>query len=281
MSTLTPPAHSDEIKVDFPNKHVLQLTLNRPKSLNAMTPQMSEDMRRLLNWFEEESSLWVVIVTGTGRVFCAGADLKAWHTNEQGGTDHTVQEEGIIGALHGFGSVSRRECSKPIIAAVNGSCYGGGTEMVLNCDLVIASQDAQFALPEVKRGVVAIQGGIPRLARIAGHQLASEMLLLGKPISAVDARNRFGFVNAVVPASEVLSTALLFATQIIENSPDAVQSTKKALLLSHKHPNEETVATHVKSSESKRAFRSENIKEGLQAFSEKRTPIWKNPISKL
>lgn len=181
----------------FPTEHVLQLTLNRPKSLNAMTPQMTEDMRLLLNWFEEEASLWfvnfifsdgwstinllrdrVVIVTGTGRAFCAGADLKAfvfaplshlfleffsgvarWHNNEQRGTDHTGIEEGIIGAFHGFGSVSRRESSKPIIAAVNGSCYGGGTEMILNCDLVVANQDAQFGLPEVTRGVVAIQGG--------------------------------------------------------------------------------------------------------------------------
>ncbi|KAF7360428.1 hypothetical protein MVEN_00772900 [Mycena venus] len=276
--TLNPPAVSSEILVNFPKDHVLQLTLNRPKSLNALTPQMVEDLRRVLNWFEDEPSLWVVIFTGSGRAFCAGADLKAWNRDEERGQPATA--ETILNNIHGFASISRRESKKPFIAAVNGHAFGGGTELALNCDLVVASKDANFGLPEVKRGVVAMQGGIPRLARIAGHQLASEMLLLGKPVTADDARNRFGFVNVVVPPTDVLPTALDLASQIIANSPDSVQSTKKGILLAYKHNNEETVRVHVNIPETVGYMYGDNIKEGLRAFSEKRNPVWQNPGTK-
>ncbi|KAJ7640887.1 enoyl-CoA hydratase/carnithine racemase [Mycena polygramma] len=277
-SSINPPAVSEEIILSIPKDHVLLLTLNRPKSLNALTPQMTEDLRRVLNWFEDEPSLWVVIITGSGRAFCAGADLKAWNRDEQGGKP--MSPESVIVMMHGFASISRRESKKPFIAAVNGSTFGGGTELVLNCDLVVASKDASFGLPEVKRGVVAIQGGIPRLSRIAGHQLASEMLLLGNPITADDARNRFGFVNAVVPPSEVLPTALDLASQIVVNSPDSVQSTKKGLLLAQKYSNEETTAVHARLPETLGYMHGYNIKEGLQAFNEKRAPVWQNAGTK-
>ncbi|OCH88745.1 enoyl-CoA hydratase/carnithine racemase [Obba rivulosa] len=275
---LHPPAHSNEVKISFPREHVMLLTFNRPKALNAMTSTMVSDIKNILDWFEQEPYLWVVILTGEGRVFCAGADLINWKQREQSGETKDDQAD-VAGNPNGFASISRRSSSaKPIIAAVNGGAYGGGTEIVLNCDLVIASEDATFALPEVKVGVVAIQGGIPRLARIAGHQLASEMLLTGRNISAKDAATRFGFVNKVVPKSQVLSTALAWAAEINANSPDAVQSTKRALLLSNQHGSvEDTVLTHVWSKESTRAFKSSNIKEGLSAFSERRKPHWLNP----
>ncbi|CAK5274794.1 unnamed protein product [Mycena citricolor] len=275
MAKLTVPPTSEEIVVSIPQEHVLLITFNRPRSLNAMTPQMSEDVARVMAWFEDEASLWVVVITGAGRLFCAGADLKAWNKNEQSGKPQ--HPDTIVSQLNGFGSISRRESKKPFIAAVNGGAYGGGTEMVLNCDLVVASNDAKFGLPEVKRGVVAIQGGIPRLVRLAGQQLASEMLLLGSTISAEDARNRFGFVNVVVPPSDVLPTALQLAEQIVNNSPDGVQSTKRAMLLTTKHDNEGTVAAHVRSAESLDQLYGDNIKEGLKAFGEKRTPKWNNP----
>ncbi|KAK7039531.1 ClpP/crotonase-like domain-containing protein [Favolaschia claudopus] len=264
------PAVSDEIIVQFPKDHVLLLKFNRPKSLNAMTPQMVDDLKKMLDWFENEPSLWVVIFTGSGRAFCAGADLKAWNTNEQSGKP--MSPESIVINTNGFASISRRESKKPFIAAVNGHSFGGGTELVLNCDLVVASKDAKFGLPEVKRGVVAIQGGIPRLARIAGHQLASELLLLGNPVTAQDARNRFGFVNVVVPPSDVLSAALDLASQIISNSPDSVQSTKVGLLLTYKHNNEETVAIHSHAPATAGYMFGDNIKEGLKAFNEVR--VW-------
>ncbi|KAF7325879.1 hypothetical protein MKEN_00438700 [Mycena kentingensis (nom. inval.)] len=271
---LTPPQVSSEILLSFPKPHLLLITLNRPKSLNAFTPGMLQDMRSVLNWFEEEPELWVVILTGTGRAFCAGADLKAWDRSEQSAKPQHYDT--ILNEIHGFGSVSRRVSKKPFIAAVNGGSYGGGTEMVMNCDLVVASKDAQFALPEVKRGVVAVQGAIPRLARTAGHQLASEMLLLGEPIKAEDAKNRFGFVNVVVPATDVLPTAIALAERITANSPDSIQSTKIGLLHAQNHGNEVVVSLQARSPEHQGQMFGDNVKEGLRAFSEKRLPVWKN-----
>jgi enoyl-CoA hydratase/carnithine racemase len=273
---LQPPVHSSQIQLAFPENHVLLLTFNRPEALNAMTPTMQSDIENILDWFDGEPSLWVVIITGAGRAFCAGADLKAWSKDQQGG--NTKEQQNTAANVHGFGSISRRHVSnKPMIAAVNGGVYGGGTEIVLNCDIVVASHDAKFALPEVKRGVLAIQGAIPRLAKIAGHQLASEMLLLGNAISASEARDRFRFVNVVVPQADVVSAAIGVARQIAANSPDAVQSTKRGLILAQKHNFEEAVLTHAWSQESKRVYKGGNIKEGLRAFSEKRGPVWRDP----
>ncbi|KIJ53692.1 hypothetical protein M422DRAFT_154751 [Sphaerobolus stellatus SS14] len=265
------------VKLSAPAEHVLVITLNRPKSLNAVSPDLAEDLRRVLAWFDDQPDFWVAIVTGEGRMFCAGADLKAWRiTQDRGMSD---ESEGIATSFHGFGNISRRSVSsKPIIAAVNGGAYGGGVEIVLNCDLVIASEKAQFTLPEVKRGVIAAQGGIPRIAAIAGHQRASEMLLIGETISAPEAYSRFGFVNKVVPHDQVLPTALEWARRINENSPDAVQATKRALILAQQLGNFEhaTIAGSY-APEARRAYKGENIKEGLRAFSEKRKPKWKNP----
>ncbi|KAI0962350.1 hypothetical protein AcV7_001214 [Taiwanofungus camphoratus] len=274
---LNPLTHSNEVLIDFPQEHVMLLTFNRPKSLNAMTPTMKEDINNVLTWFDNEPTLWVVIITGEGRVFCAGADLLAWNIRRRDDTKDEGQD--TIADADGFGAISRRfNSSKPMIAAVNGSAYGGGVEIILNCDLVVASEDSTFALPEVKRGVVAVAGGMPRLARIAGHQLASEMLLLGKNITAKDAATRFGFVNKVVPKPHVLPTALAWAAEISYNSPDSVQSTKRALLLSNRHGSvEEALSAHLRSKESIRHYRSANMKEGLQAFSERRKPVWSNP----
>ncbi|KAF9218553.1 ClpP/crotonase [Gyrodon lividus] len=298
---MQPPSHSDELKVSFPQERVMLLTLNRPRNLNAMTPQLTSDIASVLRWFDDEPSLWVVIVTGEGRAFCAGADLKAWHHAQSNG--QVTQQETVASSLHGFAAISRRHTScKPMIAAVNGSAYGGGVELILNCDIVIASEDAVFALPEVKRGVLAAQGGrspspplilevlrralIPRLAKISGHQLASEMLLLGNTVTAVQARDRFRFVNAVVEKSKVLSTTLDVARQITSNSPDSVQSSKEGLLLAQKHHFEDAVQTHSLGIVSKRLYGGTNIKARFESFTSSpsfsffagRTPRWTNPV---
>ncbi|PVF98255.1 ClpP/crotonase [Serendipita vermifera] len=270
---LIPPATGDHLITSCPATHVLLLVLNRPKALNAMTPELQEDIERVLDWAEEEPEVWVVIITGTGRAFCAGQDLKGWLGRPK--TENDLHE-------HGFGGISsRRALTKPLIAAVNGLAFGGGTELILNCDLVVASEDAKFALPEVSRGVVAAQGGIPRLAKTAGHQFASEMLLLGKPISAQEAYRRFRIVNAVVPADRVVPTALDYAATMISNSPDAVRSTKVALLLAKEYGMYESSQHHFKTPEHQIAMTGDNIKEGLVAFSKKRNPTWKNPKAKL
>ncbi|EGF98115.1 uncharacterized protein MELLADRAFT_28473, partial [Melampsora larici-populina 98AG31] len=137
------------------------------------------------------------------------------------------QVERLLHNPHGFGSLSRRHSRKPIIAAVDGLCLGGGMELILNCDLVVATEKSTFGLPEVSKGVIASQGGIPRLLYQSGRVLASELLLLGKPISASEALDRFRIINRVVPTSDaLLPTALELAKQIISNSPSAVQLTK-------------------------------------------------------
>ncbi|KAF5393433.1 hypothetical protein D9757_000470 [Collybiopsis confluens] len=200
----TPPAHSEQLLVSFPAEHVLLLTMNRPKSRNAMTPQMQKDLQNVLDWFSQEAGLW-------------RRETVLWNKDQQ--TGQRSEQERAVANVHGFGSISQRQLTKPIIAAVNGGAHGGGTEIVLNCDIVVAGSDAKFALPEVKRGVVAGAGGIPRLSQIAGHHLAAEMLLTGKVISAEDAHMRFGFVNAVVPPSEILPEALRYAQLIVANSP--------------------------------------------------------------
>ncbi|KAH9043671.1 enoyl-CoA hydratase/carnithine racemase [Lactarius pseudohatsudake] len=269
-NNLSPPSHSDEVKVSFPKEHVILLTMNRPKSLNAMCQTMESDLENLLSWFEGEPSLWVAIITGYGRAFCAGADLKFLAVS--------TRLRIMFGLSTGLGSLSRRAMTKPIIAAVNGIAFGGGMEIVLNCDLVIASDNAAFALPEVKRGVVAAQGGIPRIKAVVGHQLASEMLLLGRTVSAKEAHERFGFVNTVVPKAQLLQTAIEWAGRITQNSPDAVQCTKRGLIEAGKHGDvEQATLAHMQSPESTRTYHGENIKEGLNAFRDKRKPIWANP----
>ncbi|KAJ8092776.1 hypothetical protein PM082_023604 [Marasmius tenuissimus] len=267
------PPKTTQLIVSFPSSHVVLLTFNRPDRLNAMSPQLAQDLESVLDWFEKEDDLWVVIVTGNGRAFCAGMDLIAWNEAQKSGSSAAR-----LSPQHGFGSLSRRQLRKPIIAAVNGiGAYGGGTEIVLNCDIVVASDTAKFALPEVKRGVFAAAGGVPRLSKIAGHQLASEMLLTGRNVTAQEAYERFGFVNAVVSSSSLLSTAISYAEQIIANSPDSVQTTKVGLLLAQKYDPENAYDLNLAAAESTRMYRGENIKEGLAAFAEKRKPAWKNP----
>jgi len=244
-----------------------------------MGVQITNDLRIVLHWFDEEPEFWCCILTGAGRAFCAGADLKAWNQSKQEGQAVSNEQEGVASSPHGFGALSRRNVtSKPIIAAVNGLAYGGGLEIVMNCDIVIASHEAKFALPEVKRGVVAAQGAIPRIAAISGHQLASELLFMGEPISAKEAKDRYRFVNHVVPPNQVLPVAIEWAKRIIVNSPDAVGSSKRGILLSKQFTGiENSTIAHAWSIESKRVYEGENIKEGLRAFVEKRSPHWKNP----
>ncbi|KAK0209338.1 ClpP/crotonase-like domain-containing protein [Desarmillaria ectypa] len=277
----SPPPHSSELILAFPSPHVLLLTLNRPDALNSVTIELADELRAVLDWFERERELWVLVLTGTGRMFCAGADLKGWDSRLVRAA--SSDQIDISANKYGFASISRRLTTKPIIAAVNGGAYGGGMEILLNCDLVIADEKAKFALPEVRRGVVALQGGIPRLARIAGHQRASEMLLLGKTIMAKDAYERFGFINALTPPLSVLPTALGYAKELVEKcSPDSVQTTKRALILAE--DSNRSVLDAAWSAESSGLFLGgENLKEGLRAFVEKRSPVWKNPsaIAKL
>ncbi|KAK0546019.1 hypothetical protein OC846_005439 [Tilletia horrida] len=228
-----------------------------------MTDALEADLRLAFNFFDSQPKLRVAIIAGRGKAFCAGQDLKDWLMRQQqqaGPVQSTPSSTLPLEPLEsvnakvdklkagGFGTLSTRRSTKPIIAAVDGVCFGGGLEMVLNCDLVVASTRSTFALPEAARGVVASQGAIARLSRICGHQRATELLLLCEPISAEQAYSTFGFVNRLLPLSKpssssptdsnswevgekaILNLALQLAVKVAQNSPDAVQLSKLHLL---------------------------------------------------
>ena len=253
--------------------------MNRPSVLNAMSPELEAALTAALDNFDADDDLWVCVIAGAGRVFCAGADLTAWQGNI-GTSSSASHNNDLLARPHGFGAMSRRnKSSKPIIAAVQGGAYGGGCELILGCDMVVAEETAKFALPEALRGVTAAQGGIVRLATVAGHQLASEMLFTGRNVSAKEAYERFRFVNVLTPKGHAVDGALKLAGQICKASPDSVRSSKRGLVIVRSQPGAEAFFdTHTFTPEAKAVYDGPNIREGLAAFVEgKRNPRWKNP----
>lgn len=193
--------------------------------------------------------------------------------------------------VSGFGGLSRRKGRKPILCAVNGLCFGGGTEMIINADLVIASSAARLGLPEVKRGVVALAGALPRLVRTVGKPRAMEMALTGRAYTAEQAE-RWGMINEVVPVDDcipsggkadddavskkVVGRAVQVASEIAANSPDAVLVTREGVKLGWEGIGAEEATGMLNETWVRRLYEGENIKEGLQAFVEKRAPQWKD-----
>ncbi|KAK4058011.1 hypothetical protein OIO90_000750 [Microbotryomycetes sp. JL221] len=271
------PSVGSHLIVTFPMAKVLQLRLNRPEALNAMTDELENDIRKVMDWFEQEPSLWVVVITGTGRSFCAGQDLKNW--NQTAGTNDSPTHK-IKSNPFGFGSLARRTSNKVLIAACNGMAFGGGVELLLNCDIVIGCQGAKLGLPEVKRGVVASVGGIPNL--VTKCPALIPYVLTGEPMPQ---HLLIGSVlTEVVHADKVVSTALGWASKVISCSPDAVQVTKQQINL-HKDGLgiHQVVYKSLETELAQRLYSGQNLKEGLKAFVEKRPPQWQDPprLSKL
>ncbi|KAG9006458.1 hypothetical protein FRB90_009899 [Tulasnella sp. 427] len=278
MATNLPKRSPENVLVSFPPDlpHVIVVTMNRTAAMNAMTAELRDDIGRIMDYFENEPSLWVAIITGSGRAFSAGMDLGAWLKDQSSG--QTTNYDDVKTPGNGIGSISRRRSKKPIIAAVNGYAVGGGFEMVLNCDLVVAASNAKFGYPEATRGVTVAAGGLPRLVRVAGHQLAAELIFTGRIIGADEARDTFRFVNVVVPPEEVMAKALQFAKSITSSSPDAVQSSKVGIVYAEQEAGLDAATdAHVHSRETEVVFKGENILEGLKSFIEKRKPKWANP----
>ena len=248
--------------------HVLLITIDRPEARNAVNGAVSTQLGRALHEADTDPEIRVVVLTGAGdQSFCAGADLKA-----------ITRGEDIFAAEHrewGFAGLVQHHVSVPLIAAVNGTALGGGLEIALACDLVVAAAHAKFGLPEVKRGLIAAAGGAFRLPTQLPHRVAMEMMLTGDPITAERALD-LHLINRVVPADGLLDAALGLAAVIAANAPVSVQATKRvALGLSAGSRPAEDAQWRVNDTEMSTVMTSEDAMEGPRAFAEKREPVWK------
>lgn len=244
-------------------QRVAWITINRPEVMNALHPPANEELQRVWDDFAADPEVWVAVLTGAGdRAFSAGNDLK-------------------YSAVHGvprmppggFGGLTARfDLWKPVIAAVNGFALGGGFELVLACDIAVAAEHARFGLPEVRVGLVAAAGGVHRLPRQVPLKLALGMMLTGKQLTSAEAAE-LGLVNEVVPGGELAAAAERWATAILECSPLAVRASKQAALCGLGRPLPEAMTA--KYPLLREAMRSEDLREGMKAFAEKRRPVWK------
>ena len=244
--------------------HLLTVTLRRPEVMNALHPPASLELAHVFDDFARDPELWVAILTGEGeRAFCAGNDLKY----QAAGGDMRGPQTGFGGLTHRF------DLWKPLICAVNGLALGGGFEIVLACDIAVASAGASFGLPEVRVGLAALAGGLHRLPRAIPLKAALGLLLTGRRIDAAEAL-RLGLVNEVVPAGELQPAARRWAAQILEAAPLSVRASKQAALLGLAHASlEEALATPYPAL--REMARSDDFVEGPRAFAEKRRPVWK------
>lgn len=241
------------------------LRLNRPEARNAISPELSAAVEVALDEIEADPEVWTVVLTGTGPIFCAGADLKVIAA---GGGAGIETEKG------GFGGLARRRFAKPVIAAVQGPALAGGFELVLGCDLVVAAETATFGLPEAKRGLLAGAGGPIRLAHRVALAAALEIVMTGDPITAERAYD-LGLVNRVVPAERVVDEAVALAERINENSPTAVRVGRKLVLRAAEV--DEAEGWSITRELAPEVFASGDAIEGATAFAEKRPPVWKPP----
>ena len=242
---------------------IAYVTINRPEVMNALHPPAHEELARVWDDVVTDPEIWVAILTGAGdRAFSAGNDLK-WTTL------HGVPRmpKGGFGGL-----VARDDFWKPLIAAVNGFALGGGLELALACDVIIAAEHARLGLPEPRVGLMAAAGGVHRLPRHVPLKVAMGMILTGRPVSAAEAA-RIGLVNEVVPAGDLLATAERWAREMSECSPLAVQASKQAALQGLGRPVAEAMVAHYPLVQ--KLFTSEDVVEGPRAFAEKRKPVWR------
>ncbi|MCE8009065.1 enoyl-CoA hydratase-related protein [Aestuariivita sp.] len=246
--------------------HILLVTMNRPDVYNAVHVDMHNEMAECWDSFAADRDLWVAVLTGAGdKAFCAGNDLKA---TAQGGSKAKMTPTGFAGLS------SRFDLEKPIIAAVNGFAMGGGFETALSCDIILASETAKFALPEVKVGFFAAASGVQRLSRYVGRLAAQEMMYTGRTIDASEAL-AMGCVNAVYPADQLMTKAMEKAHELCSVSPSAIKATKRVLNDMYARDgmrdsiaySREVIADLSK---------TEDFKEGVNAFVEKRAPNWVN-----
>jgi enoyl-CoA hydratase/carnithine racemase len=247
--------------------HLAVITLNRPEVMNALHLEAHLELKEIWEDFRDDPELWVAILTGAGdRAFSAGNDLKVTAARTADGTD-------VKGpARPPFGRITRDfDCPKPMIAAVNGVAVGGGLEMALACDIIVAAGHARFGLPEPRVGLFAGAGGFHRLSRQVPYKVAMGLILTGRMIQAAEAY-RIGLVNEVVPAVDLMPAAERWAAEILECSPVSIQLTKEAVLAGQQLGVNDAIRQDRERVERLQA--SADYVEGPKAFSEKRKPQW-------
>lgn len=240
------------------------VSINRPAAMNALDFPAHEELGRIFDDFDADPDQWVAILTGEGeKAFCAGQDLRA-HAE---GADLTLPPRGFGGLT------SRFDLRKPVIAAVNGLAFGGGFELALACDLIIASDHARFALPEPRVGLAALAGGVQRLPRMIGLKPAMGMMLTGRSVTAAEGE-RLGFVNQVT-SGDVLSAAKEWAEAILACSPLAVRATKAVVMDDLEGRFADTIDAGWAHPAVLAMLASADAREGPQAFALKRPPLWR------
>lgn len=240
---------------------IMTVTLNRPKAKNAANKALADGVAAAMDELDSNNDIRVAIITGAGGTFCSGMDLKAF-----------VSGELPVAEGRGFAGITERGPKKPLIAAVEGYALAGGLELMISCDLIVAADNAQFGIPEVKRGLAAAAGGLMKLPRQIPSRLAMELALTGDFIGAPRAAE-MGLINEVVPAGTALEGAKALAARICANGPLAVQVSKQVVVQSAQWSEDEQ---WVKQQElTSPVFSSEDAIEGSVAFAEKRAPNWK------
>ena len=254
----------DFIKVNASyQKHIALIELNRPKELNALNLQLMQELKEALKQLDQDDSVRVIVLTGNERAFAAGADIKQM-------ANKTAVDMLQIDQFSTWDQI--RKTRKPLIAAVSGFALGGGCELAMTCDMIVASETAKFGQPEIKIGVMPGAGGTQRLTKAVGKARAMEMVLTGGFIDASEALS-YGLINKVVPIEIYLEEAMNLAREISEMSPIAAMLAKEAVNRSFETHLDEGL--HFERKNFYLTFSSEDQKEGMQAFIEKRKPEYK------
>jgi enoyl-CoA hydratase/carnithine racemase len=249
--------------------HLTYVTINRPDVMNAVSPPVSVEMDNAFNDFDADPEQWICIITGAGeKAFSAGNDLKFQAMNGPARMREIMKE--VRGGFAGL--TSRFDCFKPFIAAVNGLALGGGFEIALACDIIIAAENASFGLPEPRVGLIPGAGGVHRLPRQIPYHLAQYMIMTSKRITARQALE-YGLVAEVVPQAELMPSAEKIAGEILLAAPLSIRAAKEATIKGLDVPLHEALSTRYPGQEA--MYRSEDFAEGPRAFVEKRPPNWK------
>ena len=239
------------------------VTLNRPEAMNALNNTLTRELMDALEAFDNDDAVGAMVITGNQKAFAAGADIKEM-------ADKTVQEMHDNDPIANFGRI--RTIRKPVIAAVSGWALGGGCEIAMSCDMIVASETAKFGQPEITIGVIPGAGGTQRLTRAVGKAIAMEMILNNRALSAAEAL-QFGLINRIVPAEAYLDEALKLAEEVASRAPAAIRSAKKMINQAYERFLGDALSEEKK--EFYNLFTTEDQKEGMRAFAEKRKPQWK------